>query len=78
MLDSLQKNRVDLAAAFRWAVRLNYHEGVANHFSVAINNSGSHRLMRLTQLLGGSMARYTNIALMRAVYCTYIRYFRRC
>ena len=32
MLDSLQKNRVDLAAAFRWAVRLNYHEGVANHF----------------------------------------------
>ena len=49
MLDSLQKNRVDLAAAFRWAVRLNYHEGVANHFSVAIYNSGSQFLINPNQ-----------------------------
>ncbi len=26
--------RADLAAAFRWAVRLNWHEAVANHFSL--------------------------------------------
>ena len=27
--------RVDLAAAFRWTARLNMHEAVANHFSLA-------------------------------------------
>ena len=26
------QERVDLAAAFRWTVRLNMHEAVANHF----------------------------------------------
>ena len=31
------QERVDLAAEFRWCVRLNYHEAVANHFSLAIN-----------------------------------------
>ena len=29
--------RVDLAAAFRWTARLDMHEGVANHFSLAVN-----------------------------------------
>jgi ribulose-5-phosphate 4-epimerase/fuculose-1-phosphate aldolase len=28
--------RADLAAAFRWAARLDWHESIANHFSVAI------------------------------------------
>lgn len=28
--------RVDLAAALRWAARLGFHEGVDNHFSVAV------------------------------------------
>ena len=28
--------RVDLAAAFRWTARLNMHEAVANHFSLAV------------------------------------------
>ena len=28
--------RIDLAAAFRWAARLNMHEGVCNHFSVML------------------------------------------
>ena len=37
--------RVDLAAAYRWAARLNMHEGVANHFSVAIDDSGMQFLM---------------------------------
>ena len=34
--------RVDLACAFRWTARLNMHEAVANHFSLAVNDDGSH------------------------------------
>ena len=37
--------RSDLAAAFRWAARLNMHEGVANHFSVAVSDDGTQFLM---------------------------------
>lgn len=37
--------RVDLAAAFRWTARLNMHEAVANHFSLATNPSGSEFLI---------------------------------
>ena len=37
--------RVDLAAAFRWTVKLNLHEAVANHFSLAVNDSGSRFLI---------------------------------
>ncbi|MGE4219128.1 MAG: aldolase [Alphaproteobacteria bacterium] len=33
---SLRQCRIDLAAAFRWAVRLGLHEGVCNHFSLAV------------------------------------------
>ena len=29
----------DLAAVFRWAAKLNMHEGIANHFSVCVPNS---------------------------------------
>lgn len=32
--DPLTQARIDLAAALRWAARLNLHEGVCNHFSV--------------------------------------------
>ena len=32
----LQEARIDLAAAFRWAVRLGLSEGVDNHFSMAV------------------------------------------
>ena len=35
---NLQSLRTDLAAALRWAARLNLHEGVDNHFSVAVPN----------------------------------------
>ena len=42
--------RVDLAAAFRWTERLNLHEGVANHFSVAVNDDGSQFLMNPNQM----------------------------
>ncbi|MCT8158731.1 class II aldolase and adducin N-terminal domain-containing protein [Pseudoruegeria sp. SHC-113] len=37
--------RVDLAAAFQWAARLNLHEAVANHFSLAVNPDGTQFLM---------------------------------
>ncbi len=37
--------RVDLAAAFRWTVKLNLHEAVANHFSLAINPEGTRFLI---------------------------------
>lgn len=39
------KERCDLAAAFRWTARLNMHEAVANHFSLATNDSGTRFLI---------------------------------
>lgn len=42
--------RVDLAAAFRWTARLNMHEAVANHFSLAINDDGTRFLMNPNQM----------------------------
>ncbi|MGI9297035.1 MAG: class II aldolase/adducin family protein, partial [Gammaproteobacteria bacterium] len=39
------KLRADLACAFRWAARLDLHEGVANHFSVAADESGARFLI---------------------------------
>ena len=36
------QERVDMAAAFRWTVRLNMHEAVANHFSLAIDDDGTN------------------------------------
>lgn len=40
-----QQERIDLAAAFRWTARLNLHESVANHFSLAVNSDGSEFLI---------------------------------
>lgn len=37
--------RVDLAAAFRLAAELNWHEAVANHFSLAVSADGKRFLM---------------------------------
>lgn len=37
--------RCDLAAAFRWTARLNLHEAVANHFSLAVTPEGTRFLM---------------------------------
>jgi len=37
--------RQDLAVALRWAARLNLHETVANHFSVAVSACGSRFLI---------------------------------
>lgn len=41
--------RVDLAASFRWTARLNLHEAVANHFSLAVNEDGSQFLINPNQ-----------------------------
>ena len=43
------QERVDLAAAFRWAERFNFHEGVANHFSLTVNEEGTRFLMNPNQ-----------------------------
>ncbi len=44
------EERVDLAAAFRWTARLNMHEAVANHFSLAVNEEGTRFLMNPNQV----------------------------
>ena len=48
-LDHWQE-RVDMAAAFRWTARLDMHEGVANHFSLAVKDDGSRFLMNPNQV----------------------------
>src|SRR5690606_34957911 len=42
--------RVDLACAFRWTARLNMHEAVANHFSLAVDDTGTRFLMNPNQV----------------------------
>lgn len=44
------QERVDLAAAFRWTARLNMHEAVANHFSLAVNEDGTRFLINPDQM----------------------------
>jgi ribulose-5-phosphate 4-epimerase/fuculose-1-phosphate aldolase len=36
MNDHIENARTDLACALRWACRLGFHEGVCNHFSLAV------------------------------------------
>ncbi|MEO0621366.1 MAG: class II aldolase and adducin N-terminal domain-containing protein [Pseudomonadota bacterium] len=43
--EPLTEERADLAAAFRWSARLNMHEAVANHFSLAVNDDGTQFLI---------------------------------
>src|SRR3981189_3865253 len=40
-----RQDRIDLAASFRWFARLNMHESVANHLSVAVSADGSKFLI---------------------------------
>ena len=49
--------RVDLAAAFRLAVEMNWHEAVGNHFSLAVSADGRQFLMN---------PRWVHFALIRA------------
>lgn len=39
------ETRAEMAAAFRWTARENMHEGVANHFSMAVNEDGTEFLI---------------------------------
>ena len=41
----MKTTRRELAAAFRWAARLGYHEAVANHFSAAVSDDGQQFLV---------------------------------
>jgi ribulose-5-phosphate 4-epimerase/fuculose-1-phosphate aldolase len=45
MDNSERVGRVELAAAFRMAVRLGFHEGVCNHFSLALTDDGREFLV---------------------------------
>ena len=45
-----EQERIDLACAFRWTVRFNWHEAVSNHYSLAINDSGTQFLMNPNQV----------------------------
>lgn len=38
--------RVDLAAAFRWAAQMGFHEAVSNHFSLALTDDGTEFLIQ--------------------------------
>lgn len=40
-----RRDRIDLAAAFRWFARLGMHESVANHLSVAVGTDGRRFLI---------------------------------
>jgi len=42
---SHRSERTDLAAAFRWFARLDMHESVANHLSLAVSEDGSRFLI---------------------------------
>ena len=45
-VDALEyRLRIELAAAFRWAARLGFHESIANHFSVALSDNGRQFLL---------------------------------
>ncbi len=41
--------RVDLACALRWTARLGMHEAVANHFSLAVDDTGTRFLINPNQ-----------------------------
>ena len=43
--DPHHEQRVELACAFRWAARLNMHESIANHFSMAVSPEGNQFLI---------------------------------
>ena len=47
---SYAEQRQALAGAFRWAARMDLHEGVANHFSLAVNDEGARFLMNPNQM----------------------------
>lgn len=59
------QDRIDLAAAFRWAARLNLHEAVANHFSLSVSEDGTRFLMN-PNLVHFSRIRASDLLLLDA------------
>ncbi len=47
---AFKKERIELAAAFRWSARMDLHEAVANHFSLAVNEDATQFLMNPNQM----------------------------
>jgi len=45
LANSHYEERCQLAAVFRWTARLNMHEGIANHFSLAVSEDGGQFLI---------------------------------
>ena len=45
MTESYQQEKIDLAAALRLAARFDLHEGIANHFSFALDDDGERFLL---------------------------------
>ena len=58
-----EQTRKELAAAFRWAARLDYHEGIANHFSAAVSDDGQDFLIN-TRGMHFSRAQASRLALV--------------
>ncbi|MFM2077122.1 MAG: hypothetical protein RJA49_1012 [Actinomycetota bacterium] len=56
------EQRQHLAAAFRWAARLGFHEGVANHFSALVPGSDTEFLLNPR---GAHFSRITASSLLR-------------
>jgi ribulose-5-phosphate 4-epimerase/fuculose-1-phosphate aldolase len=65
-MDEIERQgRIDLAAMFRIAVRYNWHEGIANHFSLAVSEDGKRFLMN-PQGLHWSRIRASDLLLLHA------------
>ena len=43
-LTAMQQARIELAACFRWTAKMDMHESIANHFSVAVPGDGQQFL----------------------------------
>ena len=59
------QERTELAASFRWIERLNMHEAVGNHLSLAVNDDGSQFLMN-PNLLHFSLIKASDLILIDA------------
>ena len=59
------KERTQLAASFRWVARLNMHEAVGNHLSLAVNEEGTQFLMN-PNLVHFSLIKASNLLLIDA------------
>lgn len=53
--ERLQEQRAEMAAIFRWSARLGLHESVANHFSLAVDESSTQFLINPNGRYFGNM-----------------------